>query len=46
MTTLSIVPDLEVIEDRVGELDAVFHFLRSSSSTYIRDQNASIMELS
>ena len=39
---LTIVEDLEVLEDRRGQPTRVFHRLRSSSSTCIRDQNDTI----
>ncbi len=42
----AVVEDLEVLEDRVRELDGVFQRRESSSSTCIRDQNASIIALS
>jgi hypothetical protein len=37
------VEDLEVFEDRVGELDPRTPYRRSSSSTCIGDQKASII---
>jgi hypothetical protein len=42
----SVVPDLEVLEHCVGQLDPVRQRFRLSSSTCIRDQNDSIMALS
>jgi hypothetical protein len=46
VTPLPVVEDLQVLEDRVGQFAGVFQRRRSSSSTCIRDQNASIIELS
>ena len=43
---VAVVPDLEVLEDRVGELEAGVPPSRSRSSICMRDQNDSIMELS
>jgi hypothetical protein len=46
VTASAVVPDLQVVEDRVGHSILVRQLCRSSSSTCIRDQNASIIELS
>jgi hypothetical protein len=46
VTSLPIVEDLQVLKDRVGQLNTGLPACRSNSSTCIRDQNASIMELS
>jgi len=42
----AVAEDLDVLEDRVRELDRVFQRRVSKSSTCIRDQNASIIALS
>jgi hypothetical protein len=37
----AVVEDLDVLDDRVRELDSILHLRRSSSSTCIRAQNDS-----
>lgn len=46
VTASLVVPDLEVVEDHVGEFDVGLPLLRSSSSTCMRGQNDPIIELS
>jgi hypothetical protein len=46
VASLSVVEDLEVLEDRVGELQAGAPPTAFSDSVCIRAQNASIMPLS
>ena len=46
MTALTVVENLKVLKDRVGQLDTFRQRCRSSSSTCIRVQNASIIALS
>jgi hypothetical protein len=38
VTALAVVEDLQVLNDRVGQLDAVRQRCRSSSSICMRDQ--------
>jgi hypothetical protein len=46
VTALPVVPDLEVIEDRVRELDSGVPALAVQEFDLHRDQNDSIIELS
>jgi hypothetical protein len=46
VAALTVVEDLEVFEDRVGEFDPDLPLLAVSSSTCMRDQNDSMTALS
>jgi hypothetical protein len=46
VAALSVMEDLQVVEDRVGQLHSGAQRCRFNSSTCMRDQNASIMALS
>jgi hypothetical protein len=45
VASLPVVEDLQVLKDRVGELERVVHRWRSRSSSCIRDHNASTIAL-